>query len=75
MPENVRADPCVRESNWKASGGARRGQLNSFDGYETKYMEATYELAPERHRSLRALLEAERASGMHQARSRQREPV
>ena len=44
MPENVRADPCVRESNWKASGGARRGQLNSFDGYETKYMEATYEL-------------------------------
>jgi hypothetical protein len=44
VPENVRADPCVREPNWKASGGARRGQLNSFDGYETKYMEATYKL-------------------------------
>ena len=63
VPENVRADPCVREPSWQASGGTRRGQLNSFDGYETKYFEATYQLDGTRYAMKCKATRAERDTG------------
>ena len=66
VPENVRADPRVREPSWQASGGTRRGQLNSFDGYETKYFEATYQLDGTRYAMKCKATRAERAdSSVH----------
>ena len=64
VPQNVRADPCVREPNWKASGGTTRGQLNSFDGFETKYFEATYELDGTRYAMKCKATRAERADSV-----------